>query len=505
MKRILQFACMLMLGVAARAQVVVNTTVACATSVDGSVVGVPNPLNPPIVAAGFSGTLPAGNYYVQIAWYDAAGHVTLVGPEVPRQLTGTGRLTINLPSSGKPSTAVGMNVYIGSASGAETLQGQTSGAATFTQSTPLTAGAAKPTVNNTVCAIVANDAGWPTGTGYAVSMTTPAGDTMPGYPMQWQLLGPGTTINLSNGLPMYNGTVTYPIPILARPYNHTSQSISGPLSMGNYNVVAIGSLGVGTSTPGWPIDVESGAINASGGYIINGGAGIVTGQCLVAGSDPFHTFNATTPCIGSIPTVYYQRVGFNSTSLPQEPAVNFVGPFTVADSTTPAQTNVGVNTTGSEVKLVTATAPGTSTHCAQWNAAGGIGDSGSTCAGPSTTTTCTGTTPPWGCYRVEADGTIEEWGVSAAVPTSADQNVVGITFPLAFTSTGNLSFVAMSDGCVDTCGGTTPKNPVAFSQVQGTLTASGVTVSFTGVTPTGGGGGVLTATIHAHWHATGFH
>jgi hypothetical protein len=56
--------------------------------------------------------------------------------------------------------------------------------------------------------------------------------------MSWQLLGPNSTINLSNGLPYYHGVVTYPSPILASPFNHAVQSISGPLNLGNYGLSA---------------------------------------------------------------------------------------------------------------------------------------------------------------------------------------------------------------------------------------------------------------------------
>jgi len=40
-------------------------------------------------------------------------------------------------------------------------------------------------------------------------------------------MGPGTTINVSNGLPYYHGVVMYPTPILASPLNHATQSING--------------------------------------------------------------------------------------------------------------------------------------------------------------------------------------------------------------------------------------------------------------------------------------
>jgi hypothetical protein len=247
-------------------------TAECATSVDGSVVGVPNPLNPPNVSPAFSGTLPAGNYYIQIAWYDAATHTTLVSPEVQVQLTGTGELQVSPPSSGMPASAVGTNVYIGSVSGSESYQGTVVGAATYIQSVPLVTGAAEPATNNTLCQVIANDAGWPTGTGYQVSFTTPAGQTLPGYPTQWQLLGPGNTINLGNGLPQYNGIVTYPSPILASPYGHATQSISGPLSLGGYTLTA-------------------GAINGTGLATLSGG-GIFSGT--FTGNPTFASINFST-------------------------------------------------------------------------------------------------------------------------------------------------------------------------------------------------------------------
>ena len=248
------------------AQVVTAVTATCATSIDGSIVGTPNPLSPPQVSAVYSGTLPAGNYFVEEAWYDAVANVTLVSPEVQIQLSGAGEIQESPPASGLAATAVGRKIYIGTSSGSETLQGSVVGSAIYTQSVPLTNGAAVPAVNSTLCQLVANDAGWPTGTSYQVSLTSPSGGTMPGYPQQWQLLGPGNTINVSQGLPLYNGTVTYPIPVLARPYGHAQQSISGPLSLGAYPLI-VGTAQI--SGTGGIVDVSGsihsgGIINASG-------------------------------------------------------------------------------------------------------------------------------------------------------------------------------------------------------------------------------------------------
>lgn len=373
---------LLMLCPHALGQLVVPVTSECATSVDGTVVGTLNPLNPPQVSAVFTGTLPSGTYYIVFDWYDAATHVTLTSPEVQQQLASTGELQISPPASGQPATAFGMQVFIGTTSGGETLQGSTIGSATFTQSIPLSAGLALPTTNNTVCSVVANDAGWPTGTGYSVSLTTPAGATLPGYPLQAQFLGPGNTINLSQGFPSYNGTVTYPIPILARPYGHGPQSISGPLSMTNYNLTSVGRLGIGTAVPGWGVDAQGtgiqGMINAENGFLVNGAAPAAN-TCL--GSTDGIANDTQIACItaSSLPTLFYQTVDLNAVAQTQRSALNFSTRFTAADSSSPSRTTIDANATGSETKLVSAAAAGTNGNCAQWDANGGVGDSGAPC------------------------------------------------------------------------------------------------------------------------------
>jgi hypothetical protein len=349
MKRLLLFllqALLIPTGVASAQLVVAPTTSECATSIDGSVVGVPNPLQPPQISPVYSGTLPAGNYFTEFAWYDAASHVTLVSPEVQTQLSATGQLQISPPSNGMPATAAGMQVYIATSSGAETLQGTTTGSNTYIQSTALTTGAAIPGTNTTVCQLIANDAGWPTGTGYQVSLTTPAGNTYPGYPMQWQLLGPGGTINVGNGLPLYNGVVQYPVPILSYPYGHGPQSINGPLSLTNYNLFNVGRVGVGTPTPGWGIDLEgsglNGMANAVGGYLVNGVAP-APNTCL--GSTDGIANDVQIPCLTGV-TTYYQTVEANGTAETQRSALNFSTSFTLADSSSPSRTNVSLANTG---------------------------------------------------------------------------------------------------------------------------------------------------------------
>jgi hypothetical protein len=351
----------------------------CGTSTDGSVVGIGNPLTATVNTTSGSGSLPSGVYYSVYEFYDAAGHVTLPSPETAQTLSVTGSLVVNPPSSGVPSLASGMKVFISTTSGAETLQGSTTGSGSFIQSTSLTSGASPSGTNTTLCQIIANDAIWPTGTGYNVSLTDSAGNPVPNYPMQWQLMGPGTTINLSNGLPYYHGVVYYPVPILAAPANHGTQSISGGLNFGGYNVLNVGKLGIGTATPGWGIDVEGSGlnafINAAGGYLVNGNGG-TSGQCLASDGTAYDT---SVPCIGSLPTVYYQTVQSNGSAQTQRPALNFSPYFVITDSSSPTRTTVSPVTTGTEGQLVTAASAGTSGNCAQWDMDGGIAATSSPC------------------------------------------------------------------------------------------------------------------------------
>jgi len=296
-------------GFVAGTGVQISTTTYCATSVDGSVVGITNPLTGTTNTAAYSGgTLPAANYFVEYAWYTSTGTVTLVSPETTAQLSAQGNLQVALPAGGLPAGVTGYKVYIGTTSGSETLQATQAGNGVYTQSIPLVTGAAVPASNNTICQEVANDAIWPVGTGYTVSLTDPNGNTQPGYPMIWQLLGPNTTINLSNGLPYYHGIVTYPVPILASPLNHTIQSISGSLSLGSYYLTA-------------------------GGYKVNGSGG-TAGYCL--GSDGSY-YDTSILCGNN-----YQTVQAAGVSQPQETYLSFSVPFSVTDDPTDHRTVIGL-------------------------------------------------------------------------------------------------------------------------------------------------------------------
>lgn len=237
-----------------------------------------------------------------------------------------------------------------------------------------------PIRNLTACRVVANDACFPTGTGYTASLVDASGNNLFNYSEMWQFFGPGSTYNLSQGIPYYHGQVTYPIPILTIPFNHNPQAISGPLSLSGYNLYNVGAVGVGTATPAWGVDVEGAGldalINATGGYVINGNGGSV-GQCLASDGTAYDT---PVNCLTSIGSIYYQTVDLAGTAQTQRPALNFGTYFTATDSASPARTTIGLNTVGTDTNLLTASASGSSGHCAQWDSLGGIGDSGAACA-----------------------------------------------------------------------------------------------------------------------------
>ncbi len=114
--------------------------------------------------------------------------------------------------------------------------------------------------------------------------------------------------------------------------------------MTGYDLLNLGALGVGTSTPAWPVDVENGYINTNLGYLVAGGAGSI-GQCLVSNG----TYFGPGSC-GTLPALYYQYVQTNGSLLAQEPYLNFTPRFTL-------DTNAGATRTDIDL-AATAVTPG---------------------------------------------------------------------------------------------------------------------------------------------------
>lgn len=221
-------------AVVAGSATIATQQTACYTSTSGNIVGVPDALALPVTSVNLaSGTLPAGNYFVQL-YYLGAGGNSMPSPEVQVNLSSQGTLNVNAPVL-QPGSATGYAVAIGSTSGSETVQFVVTGFTQYQQSTPLVAGGPLPVVNDSACSIYFSDQLVPTGTYYTVNLLNRNGSKVAGYPQNWCTYGgPGGIINVSNGAPSGNcntNGVFYPTPIFANPQNGGIQSISGPLSL----------------------------------------------------------------------------------------------------------------------------------------------------------------------------------------------------------------------------------------------------------------------------------
>src|SRR5437763_8346743 len=171
---------------------IVTSPVNCYTDSSGNVVGEPTPLLASVVTTmTASGTLPAATYYVRITYYDGSGE-TVASPETAASLSAQGTLIVNAPAR-QPAGASGYKVYIGTASGAETLQGSVTGTpgswANYSQTAPLVNGSALPGATTAACSLRFNDELQPSYTGYIVTLTNSAGAGIPGFPQQWYLAG----------------------------------------------------------------------------------------------------------------------------------------------------------------------------------------------------------------------------------------------------------------------------------------------------------------------------
>ena len=229
---------------------IVPQTVACATSSDGSVVWVPNPVATPVGAAITGiGTLAAGTYFVKLT-YTAPGSVTsLASPELELTLPAAGELQIQPPAL-QPAAATGYAVYIGAASGAETLQGTAALGAVYVQAAPLAAGSALPPFNTTFCSFYFNDNTIPSFTYYTATLEDAAGNVLPGYPQNWYLAG--SAVDVSQIAPLAsNPGLRFPMPVLQNPSSVSAQSVFSALNLNNFYVSNVGNVGPGFYSAFW--------------------------------------------------------------------------------------------------------------------------------------------------------------------------------------------------------------------------------------------------------------
>src|SRR6185312_8346918 len=212
-------------AVLAGSSLVATTSVACYTDALGNVVGEPTPIVAPTVSTNTSsGTLAAGTYYVKFTYYDGSGESA---PSVEKVIILSSQGTLlTTPPVRQPASATGWKVYIGTSSGAETLQSTQVGfTSTYQQSSSLAAGSALPSSHTTVCKVVFNDQLIPSFTGYNVSFSSSSGSLVSGFPQRWYLQGGASgTVNLSNGTPLYSGVTQYPQAIVTNPAGNGQQS-----------------------------------------------------------------------------------------------------------------------------------------------------------------------------------------------------------------------------------------------------------------------------------------
>lgn len=422
----------------------------CATDKNGAVVGIDNPQQPPIVSSTGSGALPAGTYYTKFSWYDTYNHETLTSPEIALQLNTAGSLVVTPPATGAPLNALGMFVYIGTTPGGETYQGESlTPTGSYTQAAALASGGTPQVANTTVCQVVANDAAWPIG-GYTVTFFDGEGNPVPGFPQQWQMIGPGSAFNISQGFPIWNGRTTYPVPVLTIPTNHNPQSISGSLSLSGYNLYNVGEIGVGTALPAWGVDVEgsglAGLVNARGGYLVNGASG-TAGECLASDGTAFNTVVA---CVTSLPSINYQTVlngSHGSDAVPQRgylavgTGTGLVANDVVGVGSQVSRTVLNVNAAGDlnvDPQIVNTAGSGTAGNCAQWDTAGGLGQA----AGPCASGTSSASRSGYVIIPAQPQNIILEWGTTTAFDTGPQT----VLFPLTFPHTAlNVSLTDCSD------------------------------------------------------------
>lgn len=219
----------------------------CWTDSTGNIVGLPGDgaVAAPVLSSNLgSGSLGSGTYFVRTTWANATGESQ---PSAERSLAlgSSGTLIVQAPVN-VPALATSMKVYIGSASGGETLQGSvavTGGviAGNYNQATPLVNGAALPASNTSLCQVRFNDELQPSFTAYSVALTNSSGAGIAGFPQKWYLSGGSNgTVNVSNGTPLYAGVVQYPQAIVSNPTANGTQSINGGLNLNGFSLSNLG-------------------------------------------------------------------------------------------------------------------------------------------------------------------------------------------------------------------------------------------------------------------------
>lgn len=150
---------------------------------------------------------------------------------------------------------------------------------------------------------------------------------------------------------------------------------------------------------------------------------------------------------------------------------------------------------GNGAKVQHSTGTTTTDHCANYDANGNVKDAGAVCATVTTLRTCNAN----GCYRIEGDGTIQEWGTVSVPPSGTGTNTSTITFPTAFTTTSNLSVTISTVGIA---GSGDPNDPPGAQLSNVSTTTAGVFMAR--FIQASEGGGHFDNTITLNWSAIGY-
>lgn len=265
---------------------------------------------------------------------------------------------------------------------------------------------------------------------------------------------PNITINTTN----------HTISVGVLPANHVSIGALGTPTAWTFDTTtpatALASLGGGSTNPG---TINQLGFYAAAGNVLSGTSAIPAGITAITQSPNDNTAALAT-------TAYVKLPG----------AIN----------PTSVQVAAGVAMTdnqGNGVKVQHSTGATTPGNGAKFDADGNVIDAGSPYP-VGTPRTCNSN----GCYRIEGDGTIEQWGSAAGCGSGVAACNTAVTFPIPFTTTTNLSVTVTEQGSKNNYG-------AAYTG----LTASGMTVQFGAFSFVGGSGTNLDGSETATWQAKG--
>lgn len=241
------------------------------------------------------------------------------------------------------------------------------------------------------------------------------------------------------------------------------------------NYVSIGALGTPTR---WAFDTTTPttALASLGGAPVGGGGGTANQLAFYAATGAAVTGTSAIPTAITATT---QSPGSNNTRVATTAYVALPGAIAPSSLKIAAGTAMTGNQ-GNGTLLQHSTGATTTGAGAVFDANGNI------VASTATPRTCNSN----GCYRIASDGTIEQWGNATGCSTSGGQCTATVTFPIAFTTTTNLSVQS-------TCVSTSTNCAIAASAV----TTTGFTGDVGAVVRVGGSGSDLTAMIS--WSARG--